>query len=79
MKECSLEEYSSFLKKENVIVNIFCLFFLWFFFLKDFVKFKNKLRTIEPRFLEKIKNNRASFWKHGSYKKKSVIRLGHFF
>ena len=33
---------------------------LWFF-LSDFVKFKNKLRTIEPRFLKKIKNNPASF------------------
>ena len=61
-KECSLEEYSSFLKKDNVIVDTFYLFFLCFFF-KDFVKFKNKLRTSEPRFWEKIKNNRASFWK----------------
>ena len=60
MKEYSLEENNSFLKKENVIVDMFCLFFLFFFF-KDFVKFKNKLRTIEPRFWEKIKNNRASF------------------
>ena len=50
MKECSLEEYSSFFKKENVIVDTFCLFFLCLFF-KDFVKFKNKLRTIEPHFL----------------------------
>ena len=45
-----------FLKKENIIVDTFCLFFLCYFF-KDFVKFKNKLRTIEPRFCEKIKNN----------------------
>ena len=60
MKECSLEEYSSFLNKENVIVDTFCLFFLCFFF-KDVVKLKNKLRTIEPRFWAKIKNNRASF------------------
>ena len=60
MKECSLEEYSSFLKKENIIVDIFCTFFVCFFF-NDFIKFKNKLRTIEPRFWKKIKNNRASF------------------
>ena len=47
-------------RKENVIVDTFCLFFLCFF-CEDFVKFKNKLRTFEPRFWEKIKNNRASF------------------
>ena len=60
MKECSLEECSCFLKKENVIVDTFCLFFLCFFF-KDVVKLKNRLRTIEPLFWEKIKNNQASF------------------
>ena len=47
MKECSLGEYSSFLNKENVIIDTFCLFF-FVFFLKDVVKLKNKLRTIEP-------------------------------
>ena len=56
MKECSLEEYRSFFKKENVIVDTLCLFFLCFFF-KDFVKFKTKLRTIEARFWEKTMNN----------------------
>ena len=71
MKECSLEECSCFLKKENVIVDTFCLFFLCFFF-KDFVKFKNKLRTIEPRFWEKIRTIEPHFEKHGSYKKKRV-------
>ena len=51
---------------------IFCHFFRYFF-LRDSVKFKNKLRTIEPHFLKKIKNNPASFWKkNGSSKKKRV-------
>ena len=61
-KKGSIEEFSpekNSFKKENVIVVNSCFFFL--FFLKDFVKFKNKLRTIEPRFLKKIKNNPASF------------------
>ena len=38
MKEFSLEEYSSFFKKENIIDYTFCLFFLCYFF-KDLVKF----------------------------------------
>ena len=71
MKECSLEENSSFLKKENVIVEPIYLFFLCFFF-KDFVKFKNKLRTIEPRFGKKLRTIKPHFEKHGSYKKERV-------
>ena len=30
MKDCSLEEYSFFLNKENVIVDTFCFFFFVF-------------------------------------------------
>ena len=72
MKECSLEEYNSFFKKKRILLLIYFVYFFCFFF-KDFVKFKNKLRTIEPRFWEKIKNNRASFWKTWFlFKKKSV-------
>ena len=39
-------------KRENVIVDTFCFIFSCFFF-KDFFKFKNKLRTIEPHIFEK--------------------------
>ena len=71
MKDCSLEEYSFFLNKENVIVDTFCFFFLCFFF-KDVVKLKNKLRTIEPRFWKKLRTIEPHFEKHGSYKKERV-------
>ena len=64
------------LKKENFIVDIFCLFFCFFF--KDVVKFKNKLRTIiiESRFWKnKIETIQPHFEKHGPYKKILYIRI----
>jgi len=53
-------ESTAFLSKREVIVVIFCYFFI-VFFLKSFAKLKNKLRTVEPRCWKKIKNNPASF------------------
>ena len=59
IKEFSLEMHS-FLKIA-CCCGYLCFVFFSVFFLREYVKFKNNLRTIEPRFWKKIKNNRASF------------------
>ena len=59
----SFLESSAFQKKKIVIVVVFCYFFHCSF-LRNFVKFWEQVKTMEPLFWRKKKNNPASFMKH---------------
>ena len=70
-KECSLKEYSSFLKKDNVIVDTFCLFF-FVFSLKILTNLRTSKEQLSLDFGKKLRTIQPPFEKHGSHKNKRV-------
>ena len=69
IKKCSLEEYSSFFEKDNVIVDVFCLFFLYYFF-KILSNLRTNYEQLSLDFGEKLRTIEPHLQKHGSYLKK---------
>ena len=66
------------LKTKRILLWLSFVFVFYGFYLSDFVEFKNKLRTIEPRFWQKkLRTIQPHFEKQDSYlkKKDSVMIL----
>ena len=70
---------SGFNEDYAFLYKCYCFYFLWFFSSysssRFFQKVKNKLRTIEPRFPRKVKNNPPSFWKRWYLIKTNTVIL----